>query len=180
MRRTRVVGLFLFLMLPGAVVAEVVDSANDGFSLRHTVEITADADDVYRTLTRGVEDWWHPDHTFTGDSSNLRIEARGGGCFCEKLSKGGEVNHLTVVYAEPGKLLRMSGGLGPLQPLAVSGSMAFTLTEVDGITAVELTYTVGGYRPGGLEQWSEPVDSVLGTQLQRLERFVETGNPDRE
>ena len=132
MRRTGVVGLFLCLILPGVVVTEVLDSATDGFSLRHSVEITADADDVYRTLTRGVGDWWHPDHTFTGDSGNLRMEARGGGCFCEKLGKGGEVTHLTVVHAEPGKLLRMSGGLGPLQPLAVSGSMAFTLTEVDG------------------------------------------------
>ncbi len=74
----------------------------------------------------------------------------------------------------------MSGGLGPLQPLAVSGSMAFTLTEADGITTVELTYIVGGYRPGGLEEWSRPVDGVLGAQLQRLERFMETGNPDKE
>ncbi len=180
MRRTRVVGLSLCLMLPGVVVAEVVDSTADGFSTRHTVEITADSDDVYRTLTRGVGDWWDPDHTFSGDSGNLRIEARGGGCFCEKLGKGGEVTHLTVVYAEPGKLLRMRGGLGPLQPLAVSGSMAFTLTEADGITTVELTYTVGGYRPGGLEEWSKPVDGVLGGQLQRLERFMETGNPDKE
>ena len=180
MRCTPVVGLFLCLMLPGVVVAEVVDSAADGFSIRHSVEISADADDVYRTLTRGVGDWWHPDHTFTGDSGNLRIEARGGGCFCEKLGNGGEVAHLTVVYAEPGKLLRMSGGLGPLQPLAVSGSMAFTLTEADGITTVELTYIVGGYRPGGLEEWSRPVDGVLGAQLQRLERFMETGNPDKE
>ncbi len=32
MRRARVVGLFLDLMLPGVVVAEVVDSAADGFS----------------------------------------------------------------------------------------------------------------------------------------------------
>ncbi len=180
MRRTPVVGLFLCLMLPGVIVAEVVDSAADGFSIRHTVEISADTDDVYRTLTRGVGDWWHPDHTFTGDSGNLRIEARGGGCFCEKLGNGGEVAHLTVVYAEPGKLLRMSGGLGPLQPLAVNGSMAFTLTEADGITTVELTYTVGGYHPGGLGEWSKPVDGVLGTQLQRLERFMETGNPDKE
>ena len=180
MRCTGVIGLFLCLVLPGALVAEVVDSAADGFTLRHTVEISAGADDVYRTLTKGVGDWWHPDHTFTGDSGNLRMEARGGGCFCEKLGKGGEVTHLTVVYAEPGKLLRMSGGLGPLQPLAVSGSMAFTLTEADGITTVELTYTVGGYRPGGLEEWSKPVDGVLGTQLQRLERFMETGNPDEE
>jgi uncharacterized protein YndB with AHSA1/START domain len=157
--------------------AEVTDSAPDGFSLRHTVEVDASAAGVYRALTKQVGKWWHPDHTFTGDAGNLRIEARGGGCFCEKLDDGGEVQHLQVVYAEPGKLLRMSGGLGPLQQVAVAGSLAFTLTESEGSTQVELMYTVAGYRPGGLADWAGPVDGVLGVQMRRLERYLETGAP---
>jgi len=45
---------------------------------------------------------------------------------------------------------------------------------------VELTYTVGGYRPGGLEEWAPAVDGVLGGQLLRLERLMETGKPGAE
>jgi uncharacterized protein YndB with AHSA1/START domain len=177
-RVPRVIFFLLALsLLAASAPAAVTDSSSGGFSVRHTVEIDASAAEVYRALTKQVSRWWHPDHTFSGDAGNLRMEARGGGCFCEKLDGAGEVRHMAVVYADPGKMLRLSGGLGPLQQVAVAGSMTFTLTEAEGKTTLEFTYTVGGYRPGGLKEWAGAVDGVLGIQIQRLERYVETGTP---
>ena len=40
-----------------------------------------------------------------------------------------------------------------------------------------MTYSVGGYRQGGLESLAPLVDSVLGAQLARLKNFAEKGVP---
>jgi hypothetical protein len=73
----------------------------------------------------------------------------------------------------------MIGGLGPLQSMAVNGSMTFTLSQADnGGTKLEYEYAVGGYSPDGLEGIAGPVDRVQLEQLQRLQHFIETGNPD--
>jgi hypothetical protein len=167
-------------MAATAARAEVVDAEAGGFTVRSIVVVDAAAADVYRAATRRVGAWWDGDHTFSGDAANLRIEARANGCFCEKLEDGGEVRHLTVVYVEPGKMLRMTGGLGPLQGLAVTGTLALGFAEEDGRTTVELTYAVAGYRPGGLADWAAAVDGVLTGQLTRLKRYVETGRPDAD
>ena len=52
-----------------------------------------------------------------------------------------------------------------------------TLAERLGGTEVTMTYSAGGYRPGGLESMAPLVDSVLGVQLGRLKSFVEKGRP---
>ena len=45
----------------------------------------------------------------------------------EKLPDGGFVRHLQIVYYQPGKSLRLTGGLGPLQELGVHGSLVFSV-----------------------------------------------------
>ena len=124
-----------------------------------------------------VGEWWDPQHTFSGDAKNLSIDPRPGGCFCESLPSGGGVEHLRVVHAAPGRMLRLSGGLGPLQAFGVAGSLTWKLEEADGATAVEVTYVVGGFMEGGLERIGAPVGAVIGEQLGRLKRFVEAGEP---
>ena len=44
----------------------------------------------------------------------MTIDARTQGCFCEVLGEGAGVVHLTVTFVNPGVILRLSGGLGPL------------------------------------------------------------------
>jgi uncharacterized protein YndB with AHSA1/START domain len=160
--------------------AEVLDSAEGGFTTRNILEIPAPVEQVYRTIIQEVGTWWDSSHTFSGDAGNLRIEARPNGCFCERLPEGGGVRHLTVVHVDPGELLRMEGGLGPLQAMAVSGSLAWSFEEIEGGTRTEVSYVVGGYRPQGLQEWAAPVDGVLREQLERLARYIETGNPESE
>ncbi len=77
-----------------------------------------------------------------------------------------------------GKLPRLRGGLGPLQALAVDAVLTFTLKEGNGATTLDVTYTVGGYAPGGFEPLGRGVDGVLTAQIARLKRMVETGKPE--
>ena len=107
-------------LCPVGLVADVADSAANGFTVKATVTIQAAPAVVYQKLVRNVGDWWDPGHTFSGDARNLMIDAKPMGCFCEKLPNEGGVRHLEVVFAAPGKTLVMTGGLGPLQSLAGS------------------------------------------------------------
>jgi uncharacterized protein YndB with AHSA1/START domain len=165
------------LLWASAARADVVDSSAGGFTAKMVVPIAAPAATVYRAIVDRVGIWWDSNHTWSGSAANLTIDATAGGCFCERLPNGGGVRHMTVVYVDPGKLLRLNGGLGPLQDMAVAGSMTFKLTESAGKTSLEVTYKVGGYAPGGLDAIAKPVDGVLTAQILRLKKFVETDAP---
>jgi uncharacterized protein YndB with AHSA1/START domain len=140
------------------------------------VVVAAPAAKAWAALT-DLKTWWDKAHTWSGDAANLSLEAAPGGCFCEKLAGGGGVRHMTVVYVDPGKLIRLTGGLGPLQDMAVAAVMTLKLTEAQGKTTLEATYKVGGYAPTGLAALAKPVDGVLAAQFARWKRVVETGKP---
>jgi uncharacterized protein YndB with AHSA1/START domain len=154
----------------------VVDSAADGFTTKATVSIHASPADVYKRLLE-IGNWWASGHTFSGDAHNLTIEERPMGCFCEKLPNNGAVRHMEVIYFQPGKLLRMSGAMGPLQSMAVSAVATFSLSPEDGGTVLQFTYTVGGYYPQGLNKLAPIVDTVMTEQVTRLKSYIETGSP---
>ena len=157
--------------------AAVVDAASDGFTVQVTAHISAPPDKVYAALITPAR-WWSSDHTFSRNAANLSLDAKAGGCWCEKLPDGGSAMHLTVVYAAPGKMLRLRGALGPFQIYAVEGAMVWALKSVDGATDLSLTYALGGYHKDGFGEWSKGVDDVLTDQVARLKRFIETGSPD--
>ena len=164
------------VLVPARSLAEVADSSAGGFTVKTTLNIQAAPGDVYRRMIRNVGDWWDSAHTFSHDAHNLSIEEKPMGCFCENLPNQGGVRHMEVVFVAPGKALVMTGGLGPLQSLAVSGSMSIELSPVAGGTKLDLTYAVGGYVPAGLNTWATPVDSVLQQQFTRLKNYVERGD----
>lgn len=159
------------------VSADVVDSSAQGFTSRNTVNVAAPPKAIYRHLTMDIGRWWTPEHTYSGASENLYIEARAGGCFCEKLKADGSIQHMAVVYADPSKTIRMLGALGPLQQFAAVGSLTISLKENSNGTSVEWTYAVGGYHPKGFQNLAPLVDKVLLLQLNRLKNYAETGKP---
>ena len=163
-------------LLPPLAGAEVKTSA-DGFLVRHEMTVAAPPARVYDALVRELSTWWSPSHTYTGDARNLSIDAQPGGCFCEKYPAGGGIEHARVIHAAPGRLLRLSGALGPLAPDGVAGSLSWRMTLEGAGTKLELTYSVGGYMADGFEKIAPAVDRVLGEQAQRLKLFVETGKP---
>ena len=169
------------LLAPGFVRADVADSAANGFTVKLVLTIPAPPQVVYQRLVHNIGDWWDPAHTFSGDAQNLSIDDKPMGCFCEKLPHGGGVRHLEVVNVDPEKVLVLTGGLGPLQAMAVTGSLTIQLAPLrDDGTKVAVTYTVGGYSPDGLSALAAPVDAVLTQQFMRLKSFVQTGRPLNE
>ena len=82
---------------------------------------------------------------------------------------------MTIVYNDGSSALRLYGGLGPLQFTGASGHLGFGLKPAGAATELTVTYDVGGYAKGGLEQFAAPVDKVLGEQVARLKRYAETG-----
>jgi uncharacterized protein YndB with AHSA1/START domain len=148
----------------------------NGFTVRVRTLIRATPEKVYETLVQ-VDQWWDPKHTFSGDAKNLSMDAHPGGCFCERLPRGGGVEHLRVVYAAPGDLLRLTGALGPLQPAGVTGSLSIKLSPSSTGTTVDLTYAVGGFSEVGFTQLAPAVGSMLTEQMNRLRSLMETGRP---
>jgi Polyketide cyclase / dehydrase and lipid transport len=171
-------GVAIALTLAGlatAAHAEVTDKSATGFEVVEKAAIAAPAAKVWAALMQ-PDRWWSSQHSWSGDAKNLYFDP--SGCFCERL-KHGAVRHMTVVYNDGGTVLRLNGGLGPMQLTGASGNLSFVLKETGGKTALTVTYDVGGYAKGGLsETLAGPVDFVLGEQVKRLAKYVETGKPE--
>ena len=157
--------------------AEVQDAGAGGFTSVNRVTVSAPRDEVYRSFVEDIGKWWNPDHTVSGNASALYLDARPMGCFCESFGPDSGVVHLTVTFVNPGVMLRLSGGLGPLGLLGVSGNLTVEFEDHDDGTEVTLQYVVGGYSADGLDVFAGPVDSVLREQLVRLAAWVHTGSP---
>ena len=153
--------------------AEVLDAAANGFTVKHSVVVTAPRAEAYGIAVDKFAEWWSSDHSFSGDGSNLYIDARPFGCFCEKLGDEGGVVHMTVTFVNPGTMLRFTGGLGPLGLMGVEGNMTWEFDDAEqGSTRVTITYAVGGYMADGLDTIAPAVDGVITEQLNRLETRI--------
>lgn len=171
-----IVAAFLALGLATPAAAEVKARAADGFVIEHVAEIAAPPAQVYRALGR-IGRWWESSHTYSGAAANMTMPLRVGACFCERWD-GNEIEHGRVILAWPNRTLRLDAPLGPLQEQAVSSILNFAIAEAPGGSRLTVTMRVNGSSLSGLEAFAAPVDGVIGTQVQRFERFVETGSPD--
>jgi uncharacterized protein YndB with AHSA1/START domain len=150
--------------------ADVRHVEGAAFTVESSTLSQASADQVFKALGK-VGAWWDPAHTWSGDAKNLSLVPRAGGCFCERLAHGGSVEHARVILVEPGKVLKLSGALGPLQDMPVSGVLTFTLKPEGRGTRVTLTYRVAGGLTMDAAKLAPLVDQVLGTQLERLRSY---------
>ena len=150
--------------------AAVKQGAADGFEVVHTFAITASPEDAWKTLVAPAR-YWPKAHTWSGDAANLSIDPRAGGCFCERWS-GGESEHARVVMALPNGLLRLNGGLGPMQSMAVTGVLSVALKKSDAGTSATLSYRVSGDSLHALDKLAPVVDKVLGEQFGRWAKLA--------
>lgn len=166
--------LMLFSLIAGVSArGDVVAVSEQGFISEHQLTLAATPETAYLALTREVGHWWDPAHSYSGNSENFSLDARAGGCFCETLPNGGSVEHMRVVFAEPGKTLRLFGGLGPLQGMGVAGAMTFVLAPKEaGQTELTYRYVVSGFNPGGWDAVAPAVDQVQLGQLKRLQAYL--------
>lgn len=174
MRRHVLAAAILFSLVALSAHAEVKEAAPDHLLIQDSRTIHASPDKLYATLAE-VDHWWNGEHTFSGDASHLSLKAEAGGCFCERW-EGQSVEHGRVIWAAPGHVLRLSTALGPLQSMAVTGVMTFTLKPAPDGTALQFDYRVNGASGSGLDKLAPVVDGVLMNQLQRLQRYAEAGD----
>jgi hypothetical protein len=164
----------LFLLLLGAAgpsAAEVVSASDNGFEVREAVTLVVPPDDAFSSFQE-VGSWWDPQHTYSGKAENLSLNLVPGGCFCERFSKGGGIEHLHVTYVEPGSRAVLSGSLGPLLYEATTGVMDVQVKKVAGGAQVVLDYKVAGFAKGGAAKLAPAVDQVLAAQLKRYREYA--------
>ncbi|MBK6702544.1 MAG: SRPBCC domain-containing protein [Hyphomonadaceae bacterium] len=153
--------------------AEVTSSSPSTFTIHVEAEVAASPQEAWRDLTR-IERWWNSAHTYSGDASNLRLDARAGGCWCERWGNRQSVEHMRVVMVtehEGTRTLRAIGGLGPLQEMGVTGVLTFTIEPHPNGAKIRMNYRVSGDPSLNLQALAAPVDSVMTEQFGRLVRY---------
>lgn len=169
----------VFLLLAAAAAAgsvpasaEVIASSEQGFVSHNEALVAATPAQTWEQIVRPAG-WWNGDHSYSGDPANMTLAPVAGGCFCEAIpaagdAAAGEVEHMRVLYASPGRILRLRGSLGPLQSEAVTGVLTITLLPEDDMTRLRWEYVVGGYMRMPMAELAPIVDQVVGEQLLRL------------
>lgn len=172
--------LLLAAPLGSAAQAEVVQKSDSGFLIRHSVEVPADSWAAWAALIAPAK-WWSAEHTWSGKAENLYIDSQATGCFCELMpvpagapegTRRGSVEHMHLIHVNPGKVLRMKGGLGPLQSEAADGVLTITLKPTATGTRILWEYSVGGYMRYKVDEIGPAVDAVLGEQIARLGKLL--------
>lgn len=170
-----VVALF-GLAVAAPLAAEVANATDTSFVSRHEVVVAASPKEVWLSLI-SPSDWWRSEHTWSGDSKNLALTPKAGGCFCETIPEvdepgrftlEGSVEHMRVVQAYPETALRMVGSLGPLQSEPVTGVLTIALSKAGKGTRIVWEYNVGGPMRYEVPVISKAVDGVMGVQLAAL------------
>jgi hypothetical protein len=170
MKKTQLIASLILLSTVTPVIADVRTTTENGFTVHHSIEVAAAPDQVYKTITNHINEWWDGAHSWSGNADNLYMDTRIGGCYCENLPDGGKVEHLRIVYLLPGKEIRFDGALGPLQQMPVQGRMIWKIEAREEGSTVSFTYHVHGHVEGGFAGLAPAVDGVIGEQLAGLEK----------
>src|SRR5258708_27368309 len=160
------------LALASPAAAEVVSADNHGFEVSQSVLVNLSAPDALMAFTR-VSSWWMSDHTYSGNPANLTLDARPGGCLCERFPGGGGIEHLRVTYFEPGKYLILTGAMGPLLHEAVNGVIIVHVEPVDGRSRLTMDYRASGFANGGGERFARMVDHMLSDTILHYRQFAD-------
>jgi uncharacterized protein YndB with AHSA1/START domain len=178
--RTMSVRCALAWLLASIAMPACADTGNvtpNGFTSIFRDEVKASPTDVWRAVVQ-LPQWWSGQHSYSGQASNMSLNAQAGGCWCERWGDGQSVQHGQVVQVQPGRALRLYANLGPLQELPVTGVLTFTIAMQETKTILRVTYRVSGPPDVGLDKLAPVVDQVIGQQFKRLKSLAETGKPE--
>jgi hypothetical protein len=168
----------LLAAISSPAFAEVKAASDTGFNSVHIATVKATPEEIWTRLLT-PKDYWNKAHSWSGSTAGFYIDAQANGCFCElfqeadvngKLNTVGSVEHMRVLFAHPGKVLRMQGALGPLQSEAVIGTLTVAMepTKDKAGTRVSFSYVVGGYMRYTVAEIAPAVDKVLGEQFKNM------------
>lgn len=161
------IGTFVALAMP-VVSAEVVSSSADHYKLSHKASSSMTPDALWQRLIQ-PEIWWHPNHTYSGDSANLSLELAAGGHWSEQWADN-SVLHGVVLNVDKGKLLRLDAPFGPLQGMAVTVVWTIRIEGEGNGSVVIFEELANGVLTSKLDELAKAVDQVKSEALARLVR----------
>jgi uncharacterized protein YndB with AHSA1/START domain len=167
--------LLACLLASTPAFAAVEKSGADGFVVRHEIVVPVDRAHAFAEMIH-PERWWNDAHTWSGSAANLSLDARAGGCWCERWARG-EAEHGVVIRVLADENLRVRAAFGPLQEMALNGLFDLTLTDVEGGTRLVATFRVNGPASANLDRLAAPVDGVIGEQVERLRQRLAGATP---
>jgi uncharacterized protein YndB with AHSA1/START domain len=170
-------GVAVAMAMASVAQAETSNVSPNGFTSSFREPVQASSDEVWKAIAQ-LPRWWSDQHTWSGKASNMTLDLRAGGCWCESWEGGQSVRHAQVVMVQPGRVVRMEGRLGPLQELPSQGVLTIVTGAQEGQTVLRMTYRVGGPPDIGLDKLAPAVDQVIGLQFRRLKSLIETGRPE--
>ncbi|RBP48770.1 hypothetical protein [Arenicella xantha] len=146
--------------------AKVVSSTPSHYVLQHQAQSTLSPDQLWLRLSQPSQ-WWHPDHTYSGDASNLSLDLEAGGLWREDWN-GHSVLHGMVVNFQAPELLRLEAPFGPLQGMAVKTIWTITIKPHHNGSLVIFDEISNGSDASGLDELAKAVDYVKGEAISRL------------
>lgn len=171
-----------------ATMAKVNYADNSGFSISNVSESQMPVEVVYSNFIQHVDMWWPKDHTWW--KGTLRIDEQAGGCFCETTDVASAV-HMQVSLIEPNKKVVMTGGLGPLQEMGLTGALIWEFSTIEDSAAtktgddrvmssktrVTLTYNASGNihfngKKASIDDATKLVNVVDKVQAQQLKSLT--------
>ena len=163
-------------LLASPTFASVPILTPNTFIVQHIVDLDIPPDQAFRAFGK-LPQWWDPQHTYSGNASNLRLKLKAGGCFCENMPRRGSIEHMRVSLVQPGERLVLTGALGPLLFQGVAGVMDITFEKSRRGTLVVMHYRVAGFAYSNADKNAPLVDKVLAEQVRRYVAFAEGPNP---
>lgn len=158
----------LLLLLCTSVQAKILSSSDTHFVLRHEATSTLSTTQIWQRLIKPAS-WWHPEHTYSGDSNNLSLDANAGGLWLESWESG-SVKHGEVLYIKNGKMLRLDAPFGPLQELGAYTIWTITIIPHGDGSKVQFDEVSSGPPSADLDEVAKAVDYVKGEAIKRLTR----------
>lgn len=162
--------LGLGALIASPAPASVNNVSATGFEVTHSVNLVVPATQAYNAFGQ-LPRWWSKEHTYSGDSANVRFEPRLGGCFCERWAEG-SVEFMRVAYVKPGEQILLRGALGPMLFEPVNATLDFKVEKIAGGAKATLTYKAYGFSAGNAAQIAPAVDAVLGDAMKRYRAFA--------
>jgi uncharacterized protein YndB with AHSA1/START domain len=80
--------------------------------LKMSFDVACSSDHAFRVWTSGIDTWWPPDHTVTGDAQEVVLQGGVGGRIFECTSDGVEHDWGTVTVWEPPRRLAYQWHIG--------------------------------------------------------------------
>lgn len=160
--------------------AEVVAQSGSAFVTKDSVVVSASPREVWLELISPGK-WWNDSHTFSGESKNMMLMPKAGGCFCERIPAkdtadtiglDGSVEHMRVILSIPDQALRMRGALGPLQSEPVNAVLTVTMAEAEEGTRIVFEYAVDGFMRFETPVIAKAVDGVISQQMNGLAKLL--------